>query len=156
MLLSPADHGDRCGNQFARRTQQRDVGFLPKLCIVLDHHGSGSVFLQRFDTEHESCRGIAGLSSDVDREPSKLPIDRNRAAVRRLTQVSTVADYEGQILEAVSQLGVSLALKGDFRLEGSFTFPDGPPPTPETLVETARKSRPQLGKAVTPMQIGGA
>jgi outer membrane protein TolC len=71
------------------------------------------------------------------------PIDRNRAASRRLQQFSQVAEYEGQIAESVAQLGVSLGIHGPLQLEGGFTFPDGTPPSAEQLIETARHDRPE-------------
>ena len=71
-------------------------------------------------------------------------IDKNRAISRRLQQTATLADYDGQIGEAIAQLGVSLGLKGDVRLVGELTFPENPPPDGDDLVDTARRARPEL------------
>lgn len=72
------------------------------------------------------------------------PIDKNRATVRRLQQAASLADYEGQIAEAIAQLGVSLGLKGELKLDGRFTFPEGPPPDPAALLDAAHDGRPEL------------
>ena len=72
------------------------------------------------------------------------PIDRNRATVRRLQQAAQVLEYEGEIKENESQLGVALGLQGGFKLEGDYTFPDAIPTTAEALVETARHDRPEI------------
>lgn len=80
-------------------------------------------------------------------------IDKNRAIARRLQQVSNVAEYEGEIGEAIAQLGVSLGIKGQLRLDGGFTFPEGTPPSAEELVEAARKSRPELAQAKLQLEM---
>ncbi|MEO6954255.1 MAG: TolC family protein [Polyangia bacterium] len=72
------------------------------------------------------------------------PIDRNRATVRRLQQAAQVLEYEGQIKETESQLGVALGLTGGFQLEGGYTFPPTIPATAEELVQTARHDRPEI------------
>ena len=82
------------------------------------------------------------------------PIDRNRATVRRLQQAAQVLEYEGQIRENESQLGVALGLTGGFRLAGDFTFPETIPVTAQELVETARHDRPEL--AVAHLQLDAA
>jgi outer membrane protein TolC len=64
--------------------------------------------------------------------------------VRRLQQTSQVLEYEGQINESLSQLGVTLGLKDTFELSGGFTFPEQIPGDPRELVETARHDRPEL------------
>ena len=72
------------------------------------------------------------------------PIDRNRATVRRLQQAAQVLEYEGEIKENESQLGVALGLQGGFTLVGDYTFPETIPITAEALVETARHDRPEI------------
>jgi len=81
------------------------------------------------------------------------PIDKNRAIARRLQQTSSVAEYEGEIGEAVAQLGVSLGVKGQIRLAGEFTFPDGAPPSAQELVDAARKGRPELEQAKLQLEM---
>jgi outer membrane protein TolC len=81
------------------------------------------------------------------------PIDRNRAISRRLQQVSSVAEYEGEIEEAAAQLGVSLGLTGPIVLEGDFTFPNAPPPSARELVDNARRGRPETEAARLQIEI---
>jgi outer membrane protein len=74
-------------------------------------------------------------------------IDKNRAMSRRLQQVSSVLEFEGQIEEAMAQLAVSLGIKPNIRLQGGFTFPDLPAPSAEEILEIARRDRPELRAA---------
>jgi outer membrane protein TolC len=81
------------------------------------------------------------------------PIDRNRAVSRRLQQVSSVAEYEGEIQEAAAQLAVALGLKEELQLSGGFTFPEAAPPSAEELVETAEHGRPEAEAARLQIEI---
>ncbi len=92
----------------------------------------------------EDAEKIAGGRVKAGLAPQ---IDRNRAANRRLQQSATVAEYEGEIQEAVAQLGVSLGLTGDVQLRAAFTFPETAPPNPEALVAAARNDRSEIAIA---------
>jgi outer membrane protein TolC len=98
----------------------------------------------------EESEKVAGARVKAGLAP---PIDRNRAVSRRLQQVSSVAEYQGEIEEAIAQLGVSLGIRGAFRLDGGFTFPDRPPPSPEELVDAARRGRPESEAARLQVEI---
>jgi outer membrane protein TolC len=75
------------------------------------------------------------------------PIDKNRAMGRRLQQEAQLADYEGQLREALVQLGVTLNVSEDLVLTDRPDVPDAPPPPVDTLLEDAHKGRPELAVA---------
>src|SRR5207237_95533 len=75
------------------------------------------------------------------------PIDKNRAVSRRLQQEAQLADYDGQLREAVVQLAVALGVNDDLVLTDTADVPDAPPPPIETLLEDAKKGRPELAVA---------
>jgi outer membrane protein TolC len=75
------------------------------------------------------------------------PIDRNRAIQRKLTQLSTLADLDGQAAAAAAQLAVMLGLVGPFELVDDPPVPERVPATPGELVCEAFKRRPELRNA---------
>ncbi len=75
------------------------------------------------------------------------PIDRNRATLRRLQQQATLADFRGQVREAMVQLAVTLGVNDDLELTDAPTVGDQAPPSIESLLLEAKKGRPELAIA---------
>ena len=75
------------------------------------------------------------------------PIDHNRAVLRSLQQVATIADLDGQLHEAVVQLAVSLGVRDDLVLTDMPEVPETPPPPAEQLLADARGWRPEVVNA---------
>ena len=75
------------------------------------------------------------------------PIDKNRATQRKLAQMATLEDLEGQARAAAAQLGVSLGVPGDLELVDDVVVPDEPPSSPAELVRDALGRRPEVTNA---------
>lgn len=74
------------------------------------------------------------------------PIDRNRAQLRKLQQMATLADLAGQVREAHAQLAVALGISEEIVLTDEPTVPDVAPPGAAELLSEAR-TRPELRAA---------
>jgi outer membrane protein TolC len=72
------------------------------------------------------------------------PIDKNRAKLRRLQQVSGLEDLNGQLQEAAVQLGVTLGISDPLVLVDEPNVPETLPPPADELLEDARAGRPEL------------
>lgn len=73
------------------------------------------------------------------------PIDKNRAAVRRLQAEANLADLSGQLREAAVQLAVTLSLPTDeLVLVDQPSFPEAEPAPVDTLLADAKTGRPEL------------
>lgn len=75
------------------------------------------------------------------------PIDKNRATQRKLTQMATLEDLEGQARAAEAQLGVSLGLDEPLELVDDPAIPPTPPASPAELVRDALARRPEVKNA---------
>ncbi len=80
------------------------------------------------------------------------PIDKNRATLRLLQQQASLADLEGQQREAAVQLAVTLGIDGDVLLTDSPLVPESAPPPVASLLDDARKGRPELAVARLQME----
>lgn len=72
------------------------------------------------------------------------PIDGNRAQVRRLQQMATLADYGGQQREATAQLAVSLGISDDLELVDAPELPTAGPAPVADLLSSAQHDRPEI------------
>ncbi len=75
------------------------------------------------------------------------PIDRNRASLRRLQQVSTLVDLRGQLAEALAQLGASLGVAGKIALTDAPRVERAALPSVATLLSEALANRPEIAQA---------
>lgn len=75
------------------------------------------------------------------------PIDRNRAALRRLNAEAQLADLVGQLREASVQLGVSLGVSDDVQLTDEPLVPPGLPPPVDGLLADAHSGRAEIAQA---------
>jgi outer membrane protein TolC len=75
------------------------------------------------------------------------PIDKNRATQRKLAQMATLEDLEGQARAASAQLAVSLGVPGELELVDDIRVPDQPPASPVELVHDALVRRPEVTNA---------
>jgi outer membrane protein len=75
------------------------------------------------------------------------PIDKNRATQRKLTQMSTLEDLQGQANAALAQLGVTLGTNEQLELVDDPEVPPSPPTSPTDLVAEAWKQRPEVKNA---------
>jgi outer membrane protein len=81
------------------------------------------------------------------------PIDRNRATGRKLSQMATLEDLQGQANAAAVQLQVALGLHEDLELVDNPELPPAAPPTPVELVSEAWHRRPELKNAQLQVEI---
>ncbi len=81
------------------------------------------------------------------------PIDKNRATQRKLAQMATLEDLNGQARVAAAQLGVTLGLTDDIELVDDVVIPDEPPASPLDLVRDALGRRPEIRNAKLQVEV---
>lgn len=81
------------------------------------------------------------------------PIDKNRATQRKLTQMATLEDLQGQANAALAQLGVTLDTRDELELTDDPEMPPAVPSTPVDLVSEAWRRRPEIKNAVLQVEI---
>ena len=75
------------------------------------------------------------------------PIDKNRATQRKLAQMATLEDLDGQARAASAQLAVELGIQGDIDLVDEVVVPEQAPASPVDFVRDALGRRPEVKNA---------
>ncbi|HEY2745025.1 MAG TPA: TolC family protein, partial [Polyangia bacterium] len=81
------------------------------------------------------------------------PIDKNRATQRKLAQMATLEDLDGQARAASAQLAVALGLKDDLELVDEVVVPDQPPASPADFLQEALGRRPEVKNAKLQLEV---
>jgi outer membrane protein TolC len=81
------------------------------------------------------------------------PIDKNRATQRKLTQLSTLEDLQGQANAALVQLAVALGTNDALELVDTVEVPATAPASPVELVAEAWRRRPEVKNAKLQVEL---
>ncbi len=108
-----------------------------------------SLLIQR-DVQQQALQRMIDAEAIADgrlRAGLAPPIDKNRATQRKLAQMATLEDLDGQAKTAAAQLGVTLGIGDQIELVDEVIIPEAPPASAVDLVRDALGRRPEVHNA---------
>jgi len=127
------------------KQQRKDIA----LSVARAYWRVRSLLIQR-DVQRQALQRMVDAEAIAEgrlRAGLAPPIDKNRATQRKLAQMATLEDLQGQARAAAAQLGVALGLQGDIELTDDVVVPEEPPASPVELVRDALGRRSEVKNA---------